>query len=117
MSRFSQNLFSSVRRTRTLVSALGRNVFSLNLLLIALIATLAVFYIVQVNRTVTEGYRIRDLETMIGALQLDTRNLEIQLAEARSMDAVSRKVPMLGLVKASMPTYLDGTNSAMTLNR
>jgi len=100
-----------------MVSALGRNVFSMNLALMMLIAMLAVMYIVQVNRTVTKGYRIRDLETMIGALQLDTKNLEIQLAEARSMDAVSRKVPMLGLVKASAPVYLDASAMAMTLNR
>jgi hypothetical protein len=110
-------MFSGVHRTQTIIASLGRNVFALNLILLALIATLALLYIVQVNHATTKGYKIRDLETNIARLKLENKKMEIIATEARSMDAIARNVQMLGMVEAPAPTYVGGTTPTFTLNR
>ncbi len=117
MSKFSQTLFSSIRKTRTAVAAVGHNVVRLNLLLLGVMLIVSVMYIVQVNRAATKGYHIRDLETRINTLQLENQKMEVAIAESRSLDTVSKKVPMLGLVKAPTPNYLSGSVPTMSFNR
>ncbi len=116
MSKFSQTMFSSVRKTGTLILSLGRHMFLLNLVVLGAVVLLAVFFIVQVNHATTKGYRMRDLETEISRLKLENQKLEIEATEARSMASISEKVQMLGLVKSNAPVYLSGTN-AVTFRR
>lgn len=116
MSKFSQTMFSSARATRTLIATLGRQVVLLNVLVLGLSLALVLLYIVQVNRATTKGYMMRDLETRISELTLQNQKWEIQATEARSMAAISEKVPMLGLVKAETPTYVSPTDT-VSFNR
>jgi hypothetical protein len=118
MSRFSQTMFSSVRHTRHLMNFLWRHVAVVNCCLFVVSVSLALTYVVQVNRSATNGYRIRDLETAINQMELDNQNMQVKLAEVRSTQNVSSKVPMLGMVKANtQPVFLNSQASAVSMNR
>lgn len=117
MSKFSQTLFSSFRKTRTAVAAAGHNIAALNLILLGLILAVSVIYIAQVNGSATKGYHMRDLETRISSLQLENQKMEVAIAQSRSLETVSKKVPMLGLVQAPSPAYVSGGVSAVSFNR
>ncbi|MFH1252865.1 MAG: hypothetical protein V1664_00840 [Candidatus Uhrbacteria bacterium] len=118
MSRFSQTLFSSVRQTRHLANFMWRHMAVVNCCLFVISLSLSLTYVVQVNRSATNGYQIRDLETTINQLELANQNFQIKLAETRSAETVAMKVPMLGMVKTKTPpVFLNNQASTVSLNR
>ncbi|MFH1089851.1 MAG: hypothetical protein V1716_05520 [Candidatus Uhrbacteria bacterium] len=117
MSRFSQTLFSSIRKTNKAVAFLSRHMVVLNLTLFVLTTTLALTYVVQVNSSANKGYQIRELEVAINQLELNNQSMQVKIAETRSMENVAAKVPMLGMVPASTPVYLSGYPATVSMNR
>lgn len=118
MPRFSQTLFFSIRQTRRLADFLWRYLAVINCGLFVVSFSLALIYVVQVNRASINGYRLRDLETAISQLELENQNLQIKLAETSSAENVSIKVPMLGMVKTKIPPiFLSTQASTVSLNR
>ncbi|MBI4599036.1 hypothetical protein HY734_02465 [Candidatus Uhrbacteria bacterium] len=117
MSKFSQTLFSSARKTRSAFSWMGSHVALLNVTMVFLVTVLALCQVVQANQAATKGYRIRDLETKISSLKLETQQLELSIAETRSLAAVTRNVQMLGMVKAGVPAYVRSAPAVVTYNR
>lgn len=117
MSRFSQSLFSSIKKTKTTFASLSRYLALFNILLFVLCSSLAVTYVVQVNRSATVGYHLRDLDKEISQLELANQQMQTKISEIRSMENVAAKVPMLGMVEAVTPTYLPGYASTVSMNR
>lgn len=117
MSRFSQTIFSSVRKTRTAAAFLSRNVMWVNLVLFLMVISCSLAYVVKVNASATKGYQIRELETVISQLKLDNQAMQVKIAEVRSMDNIAAKVPMLGMVKAETPQYVSSGPATVSLNR
>lgn len=117
MSRFSQTLFSSVRKTRNTVAFLSRHMVAVNLVLAVLTVGMALTYVVQVNTLATKGYQIRELENSIDKLKLSNQTMQIKIAETRSMENIAAKVPMLGMVKAGTPQYVSGSPATVSMNR
>jgi hypothetical protein len=111
-------MFSSIRQTRHLLSFFQKHLAMVNCCIFIFSVFLAMTYVVQVNSSATNGYRLRDLENSINQLTLDNQNLQIKLAEIRSVENVSSKVPMLGLVKAkTSPIFLSNQAPTVSLNR
>ena len=106
MTRFNQHMQTNSARAKTAVAFVDRHMTTLNVAGLVLVAIVAVLYIVQVNRTVTHGYAIRELESEIHELTLDNQQLEVDARAAQSLDRVTRSVKMLGLVEAGTPRYL-----------
>jgi len=117
MSRFSQTLFSSVRKTRNAVNFLSQHLPVVNIVVFTITVTAALTFIVQVNGSATKGYQIRELETVVNQLELDNQAMQVKIAETRSVENVSAKVPMLGMVKAETPQYISGSPATVSLNR
>jgi len=117
MSKFTQTMFSGLKQTKSFVRVIEEHVALINIVVLALILVVGMLYIIQVNHSVTKGYEIRDLETMIGDLRLETELLESQVAENRSMAAVDERVQMLGMVPATGTDYVDAGVPAVALNR
>lgn len=117
MSKFSQTLFSSVKKTKNVAAFLSRNLVVVNLLLFVLTVSMAASYIVQVNRSATKGYQIRELENSINQLELDNQTMKVKIAEAKSMENISAKVPMLGMIKVETQQYVSGGSAVVSLNR
>jgi|GEM_PF-3071177 cell division protein FtsL len=117
MSRFTQTLFTSVKKTKTVAAFLARNVMWVNLTLFVMVVSCSLAYVVRVNTSATKGYQIRDLENAISRLQLENQSMQVKIAEVRSMENVAAKVPMLGMTKAEAPVYLSGYPATVSLNR
>ena len=80
-----------------------------NVVSLAVVLVLLSLYIVQVNRSVTAGYQMRELESQISALTLEQQKLEISVRQSQSLEQVSHAVKMIGLVQAGRPEYVDAT--------
>lgn len=117
MPKFTLTMFSKLAKTKSWVQVLNKNLAVLNLVTLGLILVVGMGYIVQVNRSVTKGYQIRDLETRIEKLQIDNQVMEVKVAENRSMHAIDERVKMLGMVPAETPEYVSAGTPAVALNR
>jgi len=92
-----------------------QHVSLLNLFSFILLIVLCFSYIVQVNRSVTKGYQMRELEAQISDLSLQNQQLEMTTQQAQSLTNVSRAVKMMGLVDAGQPTYIALENPSYAL--
>jgi len=91
------------------------NTSAVNLVLLTLILSLCALYIVQVNSAVAKGFQIRELETSIHQLTVDSRELEVAAREAQSLQNISSSIKMMGLVSAETPTYVSGSAPSYAL--
>lgn len=73
-------------------------------------------YIWQVNVSATQGYTMRDLQLEIEALEHENGQLQQQVSSLRSVDSVTTRVQMLGLVKVNDVRYVNPDDS-MAVNR
>src|SRR3989339_573088 len=73
-------------------------------------------YIWQVNVSATQGYTMRDLQQEIAVLEHENGQLQQQVSSLRSVDSVTTRVQMLGLVKVDNVRYLSPDDS-MAVNR
>ncbi|MBM5790032.1 hypothetical protein FJZ23_03030 [Candidatus Parcubacteria bacterium] len=107
-SSYSSNRFTIARWFDT-------NIRWLNIASLALLFVLVAIYIVQVNRSVSTGYQIRELESQIHELTLLNQKLEITTQQAQSLETVTRATAMLGLVRADRPEYLQTAGPSYAL--
>tara|TARA_Y100000031_G_C8130637_1_gene342724 strand:- start:273 stop:548 length:276 start_codon:yes stop_codon:yes gene_type:complete len=87
----------------------------INIVILALVLLIGFAYIVQVNRSTTKGYQIRDLETRIEQLGIENQRLEIEVAGNRSVAAVDERVKMLGMVPTETPDYVSAGTPTVAL--
>lgn len=89
----------------------------LNMAAFALVLVIGILYITQVNRSSTLGYEMRDLERGIEALEVQNAQLEHQIAELQSVDQVTHRLQMLGMVDVSEVSYASSASSGLAVNR
>ena len=88
--------------------SINSSAFSLALGCIALVsvALLGFFYLQQVVNTASEGTDIHELESTIVGLKEKQKELELQGAQLRSLQAVEESVDKLNLVQTNKVSYL-----------
>jgi hypothetical protein len=104
-------------RTKVYTQAIDQNMALINMVILAMVLLIGFAYIVQVNRSTTKGYQIRDLETSIEKLGIENQRLEIEVAGNRSVAAVDERVKMLGMVPTDTPDYVSAGAPTVALNR
>lgn len=117
MSRFNQSFASQHPKAgvQAFSALFHNNIFWVNTLTFAGLLLLCIVYIVQVNGSMSSGYKMRELETQIQELSLKNQTLEMTSQRAQSLDHVSKSVKMLGLVDAGRPEYLSEAKPALAM--
>lgn len=83
----------------------------LRVLLITVTLMLSALYIWQVSVSSTRGYAVRDLQDQVEQLHRDDERLKMDVAKLQSVDSVTTRMQMLGLVKIDQVKYLNGDSS------
>ncbi len=78
---------------------------------------MGVGYIAQINRSASHGFEMKALEERIAALNVENEGLEFAVAEHQSVDTVTRKLKMLGMVPVDQIAYTSGATSSVAINR
>ncbi len=74
--------------------------------LLALIAVFLVLDVVQMSRFSTKGHEISKLESEIKTLRQETRRIEFEIAQNRSMASIQSRLQRFSLVQAESPEYV-----------
>lgn len=86
----------------------------------SLVAIVSVFligaiYLMQINITSTDGYKIKDLEKRINQLQTDNKKLNLAYIELQSMAKVMAEVPNLNLVASDKIEIITPAGSTVVM--
>jgi len=73
---------------------------------IILIAACLVFYIFQVNKEVSERYLVQQYEKKINELSKENKNLELESAQAASLNKILEQVASLNFEKTDKIHYI-----------
>ena len=121
MSPFAQTSFiahqSPIVRSHSARVWISTHTTLLNITTLAVLVTVCLAYVVQVNGTASKGYAIRDLETKIHQLAVSNQQLETETQEAQSLQNITHAVKMIGMVKAEQPVYLDASGASYAFAR
>jgi hypothetical protein len=82
-------------------------------ILLLLFVGLGVTYVVQTSLISTKGYDIDSLRREVASLEKEDRQVQIQIAEYRSLQRVAEKVQNLGMVPAGDVQYLYPVGSSV----
>jgi hypothetical protein len=92
-------------------SSLGRMMQQSTMLLMlsigSLILLLALIILFHENANATEGYRLRTLERERNQLHLEREVLNMQIAEAQSLENLSKDSRISIMLTPKKPTYID----------
>lgn len=103
------------RNSKSIVAAIEKRIPLLNVVSFALVALIALAYILTVNGAVSRGYAIRDLETDIQKYTLANQQMEVEARKAQTLENVERSITMLGMVPSEAPDYLAGSPPSYAL--
>ena len=104
-------------RTQTYIKTMDQNLALINLVVLALVLLIGFAFIIQVNRSTTKGYQIRDLETRIEQLGIENQRMEIEVARNRSVAAIDDKVQMLNMKPVEQVDYVSVGAPSVALNK
>lgn len=93
------------------------NVNWLGYALAAATVVLGVLYIWQVNMSATRGFAMRDLEQGIEDLTMENDRLSMDVARLQSIESVTTRMKMLGLVEVSTIEYVTPGSGSVAINR
>ncbi|MDD4995572.1 MAG: hypothetical protein PHW53_03865 [Patescibacteria group bacterium] len=116
MSPFQKltNIRHEIKRQDTFLKLF--KITNLNIVAMILVMIMGGFYLVQVNKVTTKGYKIRDLEKKIQAIEDSSRKVELEIAELQSLDSVEERVKTLGMVPVENVRYVKKPG-AVAVNR
>lgn len=80
-----------------------------NIMLIGLIAVLGAWYLIEVNAAMDKGYRIRDANSRLSALQAQARSNEVKLTEMETVSNLTSQATALGMVPVGSVEYVNRT--------
>jgi cell division protein FtsL len=83
------------------------NLISLVFMMVVCVCISGACYLYQVNDIATKGYEVRDLENRIQDLNKESKKMEINEVELRSMYNIEKASQDLNLVNASEVTYVE----------
>ena len=66
----------------------------------------AVAYVLQMSSVTMQGYAMRDLEVGVEALQLQSEELSVAVAQAKSLEQVAERMQILGFVESDRVVYV-----------
>jgi len=80
---------------------------SFRISLIAFALIFGVLYVLQTATVSTKGYEISDLEQHLTELERETKKLDVQIAEHRSMHSIENRLARLNMVPADQMVYVS----------
>lgn len=86
-------------------------------LLIVTTVVLGISYIWQVNISATSGYTMRDLDREIATLKHDNERLELEVSRLQSVESVTNRIQMLGLVEVHDVRYVNAGETSVAFDR
>ena len=87
------------------------NSSNLPIVLAGLIVVLGVGYLIQVNRSSTKSFAVRDLIQHQQALIEQRQNLELQQAQLSALTNLQNSPVISGMVASSNPEYLTSSTA------
>ncbi len=115
MTPHAQSFTTQQVNTRSVRDFFAAKVGWLNVVTLGVLFVLCLSYIFYVNSVISQGYKMRELETRINNLTLSNQEIELDSRKAQSLKNVERSVKMLGLVKADGPVYVKSTEPSYAL--
>jgi hypothetical protein len=91
------------------------NPFALNILFIALAASMLAGYLAFSTQTSADGMTVRSLEKRVNMLEAQKRRLEIETLSKQSMGSVAGAARDLGFVQVSDLKFLSPTGGAVAV--
>ncbi|MFA4831681.1 MAG: hypothetical protein WC862_03090 [Patescibacteria group bacterium] len=79
---------------------------SFRAILLTALMIFSVLYIIQMNSISTKGFDISNLQNDIQTLKYQTRALEVQIAEKRSMASIQERIKGMNLVASTDVKYV-----------
>lgn len=107
--------FAQTARPNTAIAFIQHHVVVLNVGALALLVLMAALYIGQVNRAVSRGYAMRDVERHTQELTEYYRQSALAVSRIQTLDHVERSMKILGLVPSDRPTYIVVSTPAVAL--
>lgn len=84
-----------------------------NVGMFAVVLSLAVYYLVQINNLAITGYSIRDYEKHIADLENDIKRLELTIAQKQSVSDLQTKLGSLQLEPLNNLVYINASDVAL----
>jgi len=88
---------------------------AINTAFLAVVAALGVWYLVQVNLTMSKNYQIRDMQNQLAAVQTVAHANEIQLTESETVSNLTAEATQLGMVPVGSVEYVTRPSSGFAL--
>lgn len=89
------------------------NIFK-NLLIIAVIAV-SISYLLCINDLSIKGFEIKDLKKQVQKITDDNQQMEIKIADLKSLDSVYDRAQDLRMVKVDKIEYLTTTETTVAM--
>jgi hypothetical protein len=87
----------------------------INTAILAIVACLGVWYLVQVNLTMSKNYQIRDLQKQLSVVETEARSNQIKLTQSETVSNLTSQAASLGMVPVGSVEYVTHPTSGMAL--
>jgi len=84
-----------------------------NIITFSFVILLGMLYIIQVNNSASQGYKIRDLQSGIHQLSSANEQARLEIHKAQSLENVQRSVKMFGMVPAVQAVYVESQGNVV----
>lgn len=104
-----------ISKQRKLRASSGKLVLSQKALCVSLMAVLVsivLMYVVQINTSVTKGFEIRDLEKKIAELQKQQKQLQDEAADLQSIQNIEEKINVSNYIPTTNVSYIHESGFA-----
>jgi len=106
MSKFRKKRNKECRNEKRNFFRCFKGIF-LNIFLLSCLIGIFILYLTRVNSKATSSYKINELESDIDALSNKNSELNLQIADLKSMRNLDKRIAELNLVKSDNPIYLE----------
>jgi hypothetical protein len=84
-----------------------------NAVLVGIVAVLGIWYLVQVNVTMSKNYQIRDAQNQVAAAETVARSNQIKLTELETVSNLTAQATALGMVPVGSVEYVTRPSSGV----
>lgn len=81
--------------------------------LLGVIAVFGVMYLMQMSSVSTKGFTMSELQSTIQTLQHETRALDVEIAESRSLSSVQERLAGMNMVVSDSVEYVTPVGTAV----
>lgn len=95
--------------------ALRKLIFSASfrVVLLSVIVFFGILYIVQMSSVSTKGFVISDLQKEVQLLEQETQQLNVKIAQYRSMNSIQERLKDMNLVSVNTVEYVTPVGTAV----